>query len=1007
MKFATNFIQKIVKEKYGFECGVKPLAGDVDFNFLLELKDNSKYLLKISKPEVTEEEIQFQIALLNFLKEKNLSFEVPLVISTVNNQYSFSIQLNEVNYAVRLHSWVEGRMLSELNPRTTKIFHSWGEKCGELSDVLQGFDHSGAHRFDKWNPIESLYSKRYLKYIKNPDHVKIAEYFWDLFEELALPFLPKLRRSVNYSDAHENNLVIDHDPMNHQITGVIDFGDAIYAPTICELAIACAYAGMYVPDPVTAMCEIVKGYNAMFEVEEIELEALFPLICGRLMITVANAAHNLFIMPDSEYHQISAKPAWALLKKLKEVAPQFAHFSFRSACNKMPHPKAEMFQKWMTLNMTHLCTPVEINARKVIPLDLSVGSLDLGNNSNFDSVPRFTQKINSLLNAQKADVGIGGYAEIRPFYTTDAYKVEGNYGPQWRTMHLGMDYWTDAETAVLSIWDGEVHAIHNNDNPCDYGPTIILKHNCDGEFYFYSLYGHLSAKSLIHLELGQKVKQGDVIGWIGQETENGGWPPHLHYQIMLDLMGYEGDFPGVAFVTESEVWLSNSPSLPSYDRFFEFKSDDDTAGILDKRKTVLGKSLSVSYQKPLHLVRGFGAFLYDVDARRYIDMVNNVAHVGHEHPRVVRAAQKQMELLNTNTRYLHENIVKYAESILSRCPSEMDVVYFVNSGSEANELALRMAKTYSLQQDVIALESGYHGNTGACVDVSSYKFDGKGGAGAPEFTTICKMPDMYRGEFQNRDTAGLHYARDVKRAIDQIKSKGRNVAAFIAESILSCGGQIVLPDHYLKESYRLIRAEGGLCIADEVQVGFGRVGDHFWAFELQGVVPDIITCGKPIGNGHPLAAVITTRKVAEAFANGMEYFNTFGGNPVSCAIGIEVLDVLRDENLQDNAKEVGSFLLDGLNDLKEKYVIIGDIRGIGLFLGFELVKDRHTLEPAADQATYLVNRMRELGILLSTDGPLHNVIKIKPPMCITKDTAAEVLKRLDEVFAEDFMLVSV
>jgi 4-aminobutyrate aminotransferase-like enzyme len=337
--------------------------------------------------------------------------------------------------------------------------------------------------------------------------------------------------------------------------------------------------------------------------------------------------------------------------------------------------------------------------------------------------------------------------------------------------------------------------------------------------------------------------------------------------------------------------------------------------------------------------------LYDTKGRRYLDTVNNVAHVGHQHPRIVGAARRQLDVLNTNTRYLHENIVLFAEELLATFPEELCVIHFANSGSEANELALRMVEAYTGQKDMIAVEVGYHGNTNGCIAVSSYKFDEKGGKGKPPGTQIVPIPDAYRGIYRG-DQTGVAYASHIGRAINDIHAAGRRVGGFICESILSCGGQVVLPDNYLKEAYRLIHASGGLCIADEVQVGFGRVGNHFWGFELQGVVPDIVTMGKPIGNGHPLGAVVTSRRVADAFANGMEYFNTFGGNPVSCAIGREVLKVVQEEGLQAHAIEVGKYLTEQLIDLQSRRPLIGDVRGPGLFLGIELVKNQETLMPA-------------------------------------------------------------
>lgn len=493
-----------------------------------------------------------------------------------------------------------------------------------------------------------------------------------------------------------------------------------------------------------------------------------------------------------------------------------------------------------------------------------------------------------------------------------------------------------------------------------------------------------------------------MISELGTHEENGCWGTHLHFQIMLDMLGFQDEFPGVCYPNQKAVWASicPDPNLLLRDKNLVSPSPPSSKEIIDFRKHHLGKSLSLSFNKPLFIVRGEGAYLLDENGRKYLDTVNNVAHVGHEHPRVIKAGQDQMAILNTNTRYLYESINTFANELLSTFPPELSVVHFVNSGSEANELALRMAKTFTHQKDIIAVEVGYHGNTGACIDISSYKFDGKGGEGAPEHTHIVPLPDAFRGKYQGENT-GPKYAAHVKEQINSIHDKGRKVAAFICESIISCGGQIELPGDYLKLAYEYIHQAGGLCIADEVQVGCGRVGNTFWGFQLHHVLPDIVTIGKPIGNGHPLAAVVCTKKVADAFANGMEYFNTFGGNPVSCAIGTEVLAVIKDEKMQQHALEVGTFLKEQLRGLQKIFPIIGDVRGQGLFLGFELTDS--TKIPLGEKADYLVNRMKELGILISTDGTDHNVIKIKPPMVFSKENAEELIMRLKQVFEEDFM----
>ncbi len=422
--------------------------------------------------------------------------------------------------------------------------------------------------------------------------------------------------------------------------------------------------------------------------------------------------------------------------------------------------------------------------------------------------------------------------------------------------------------------------------------------------------------------------------------------------------------------------------------------------LLSFRRKHLGRSLSLSYRDPLKIVRGEGAFLVDHTGRKYLDTVNNVAHAGHEHPRVVKAGQRQMALLNTNTRYLHDNIIDFSRELLATFDKKLSVVHFVNSGSEANELALRMAKAYTSQKDMIALEMAYHGNTNACIDISSYKFDRKGGGGCPEHTWIVPMPDKYRGKYTG-ENVGKKYAEHVVEQIRNIRKKERGVAAFIFESIMSCGGQIELPEHFLELACEAVHKAGGVCIADEVQVGLGRVGEKFWGYELHDIVPDIVTIGKPIGNGHPLAAVVCTQEVADAFSNGMEYFNTFGGNPVSCAIGLEVLRVIREEGLQENALRVGNYLKEKLRELQKEFSVIGDVRGQGLFLGIELADENKN--PQGAKAAYLVNRMKELGVLMSTDGPDNNVLKIKPPPVFSLENARELLDKLRMVFNEDFM----
>ncbi|XP_015801985.3 ethanolamine-phosphate phospho-lyase [Nothobranchius furzeri] len=426
---------------------------------------------------------------------------------------------------------------------------------------------------------------------------------------------------------------------------------------------------------------------------------------------------------------------------------------------------------------------------------------------------------------------------------------------------------------------------------------------------------------------------------------------------------------------------------------------------IDLRKKHIGPSCKIFFSHdPIKIVRAKGQYMYDENGQQYLDCINNVAHVGHCHPDVVTAGAQQMEMLNTNTRFLHDNLVLYAQRLQATLPDKLSVCYFVNSGSEANDLALRLARQYTGNKDIITLENAYHGHVSSLIDISPYKFHQLSDAEQSQFVHVAPSPDVYRGKYRaGHPDPATAYADEVKKIINNVHKKGRKIAAFIAESLQSCGGQVIPPVGYFQQVAELVRKAGGIFIADEVQVGFGRIGSDFWAFQLQGqdFVPDIITMGKPIGNGHPLSCVVTTREVAEAFmSSGMEYFNTFGGNPVSCAIGLAVLDVIEKENLQGNALQVGQYLTNRLEKLKEKHLLIGDIRGRGLFVGVELVRDRAKLTPATAEAQEVIYKLKEQHILLSADGPHRNVLKFKPPLCFTTEDVDLVVEKLDLILTE-------
>ncbi len=1006
--FSVEDAQHIAREHFDRHPSIaRQLPSDHDQNFYLEEPSGRAFVLKISGAAEEEEVLDFQNQALLLLATRHSPLApFPQPLATRNSQLITRIDKNGRSFFVRLLTYLPGVPLADVKPHTAELLAQAGRFLAQVDVTLLDFNHPAMQRDLQWDMQHAARTiGDYAHYIAAPEKRTLIALFLDRFKQSVAPRITDLRHSVIQNDGNDYNLLISPGKKEpRQVVGMIDFGDMVYSCTVFEVAIASAYVMLDKSDPVAAAAQLISGYHAVLPLTEEELEMLPMLIAIRLCTSVSVSAYQQSEEPENRYLSISERPAWDLLQRLAAIPPQLIHYRLRHACGLTPYPGEKRLTSWLQENRAQAASLLPLDLPNANPLvfDWSVGSLEMGSPADFGDAQKETERLFARLSDAGTAVGVGRYNEARLVYTGDAFKSDND---EWRTIHIGLDLFMPAGTPLYAPLDGTVHSFQDNAAPFDYGPTIILQHQPTEELTFYTLYGHLSRDSLDGMKVGVAVRKGQEIGRMGDIPVNGGWPPHVHFQIIGDLLDREGDFPGVAPASQREVWLSICPDpnlllgIPASS--FPPAPLPKTA-LLSNRAEHLGPSLSIAYQKPLEIVRGWRQYLYDENGRAYLDVVNNVCHVGHSHPHVVRALARQAAVLNTNTRYLHPNIVRYAERLLATLPEPLEVCFFVCSGSEANELALRLARTYTGEEDMIVVDGAYHGNTSALIDISPYKHDGPGGSGAPSHVHPVLMPDPYRGAYKGSGTeTGRRYARHVQDAVSGIKDQGTGVAAFICESLLGCGGQIVLPDGYLQEAFRYVRDAGGVCIVDEVQVGFGRTGSHFWGFESQGVVPDIVTIGKPMGNGHPLAAVVTTRAIAGAFANGMEYFNTFGGNPVSCAVGSAVLDVIEEEGLQENALRTGARLLEGLAGLMNRHPLIGDVRGLGLFIGVELVLDHQTLEPAAAEATYIIERMKERGILLSIDGPLHNVLKLKPPIVFNEENADFLVSTLDIILAED------
>jgi 4-aminobutyrate aminotransferase-like enzyme/Ser/Thr protein kinase RdoA (MazF antagonist) len=994
----------IARELYGLEADAQPLPSERDQNFLLETA-SGRFVLKFANASERVEILEAQNAALEHLA--GWTALCPRVVPTTSG---VGIAPGPGGHLVRLVTWRPGVPLGTLRRVSPELFEDLGRSIGEIDRRLASFDHPALHRDFHWDLNGAIgRSRELLPGLGQPEWRGFIGRTLDDIEARLAPLLPRLRTSIVHNDANDYNVIVSRDlERGDTVSGLIDFGDMVQTFTVADPAIAIAYAVLNTPDPLACARAVLRGYHQANPLLEGEVEAVFDLVMLRLCLSSAIAAMQQEQRPDDEYLVISQEAIRRTLPALIAIHPRLAQAALRRACG-MSVPAVERVRAWLSgpgraPGLRSIIGDAELQRPAFAKLDLGVASPLVAGDSRENTEPALTARIEAALLDAHARVGVGGYLEPRLLYSSPLFAGRGDADAR-RTVHLGLDLFAPAGTSVRAALDGVVHALADNRQPLDYGPVVILEHSTNAGDRFHTLYGHLTRESLASLQPGSAISAGDRLGAIGTADVNGGWTPHLHFQLITDLLDMACDFPGVCTADEVEAWSQLSPDpnllvgLPD-----ELVVASRPLGLEEARRARrarIGGSVRLAYREPLKIVRGWMQYLYDEQGRRFLDAYNNVPHVGHCHPDIVRAAEQQMRVLNTNTRYLHDNLARFADRLIQTLPSPLSVCYFVNSGSEANDVALRLARAHTRRRDVVVLDAAYHGITTTLIDISPYKFAGPGGGGRAPWVHVAPQPDLFRGAYRAGDASAPHrYAADLAAVVERAGQQGPGVAAFIAETCPSVAGQIILPDGYLAEAYAHVRAVGGVCIADEVQTAYGRMGTHFYAFQVHDVVPDIVVLGKPIGNGYPLGAVVTTPEIAASFDNGMEFFSTFGGSTVSCAVGLAVLDVVQCEQLQAHADRVGRHLLRRLNALWPRHPLIGDVRGSGLFLGVELVTDPETRRPARAEAEYVVNRLREEGILIGTDGPAHNVLKIRPPMPFSAEDADQLASSLDRVLGE-------
>ncbi len=977
------------------------LDGEYDLNFSVESERG--FILKVMREGCQGNFIDMQCQALQSLAQNHPDIPVAKIIPTLKGElYTCVKGPAGEERLVWLQHKVKGVTYSNFKPQSLSLVDHLGQVVGALDKAWQNFEHPALHRDFKWNLTGADWIGNEIAVLADDrPKQKIIETIIADFAAIKAPLMA-LKSQAIHNDINDYNIIVGGSlTESAKVVGLIDLGDVCASPRICNLAICAAYVVLDEEDPEQVLARLVAGYHSTNPLQTHELDLLWPLLRMRLAVSVINSSLMSKDHPSDPYITISQAPAWRFLLA-NSVNQELIGTRLKVACGLDISTSASSVLSWLASERGNFAPVLGIDLSTAPMRSLSVECSTCPRNP-FDLTAQEAADLGAISAGEK-NVWLGYYNEPRLVYTDPAFSKGPFKASNRRTVHIGVDIFAPAGMVVYAPLEAKVVFTQYREANLDYGGLVILSHRTAANDIFYTLYGHLAPESLEELTIGKTLVKGQAFAALGDLTCNGGWNPHLHFQLALSTKGIGDDWPGVADPDDIELYNAICPNPASLLNLADRKTayqGTSKASVLAQRQAHFADNLKLTYADPVMFLRGWRHHLFDEWGRAYLDSYNNVPHVGHAHPRIQAVAADQLLRINSNTRYLHPAQTAFAKKILSKMPTSLKVCFFVSSGSEANELALRLARAHTSGKEMITPNHGYHGNTTGAIDVSAYKFNASGGSGQVDWVQLVEVADEYRGSFQEDDPDRANkYAGLVDDAIAQIEQKKGVLAGFIAETFPSVAGQIIPPQGYLRGVYSRIRAAGGVCIADEVQTAFGRLGEYYFAFEQQQVVPDIVVMGKPIGNGQPIGVLVTTKKIAASFAQGPEYFATFGGSNLSCRIGKEVLDIVDEEGLMGNALRMGAKLLAGLKTMQKRQPLIGDVRGYGLFIGLDLVTDRLTKAPATLVARYVKNRMREHRILMGTEGPADNILKIRPPLTIAADDVAMLLIVMDKVLAE-------
>ncbi|GAA2883391.1 aminotransferase [Streptosporangium fragile] len=959
-KIGVGQARDLARELFGVDGDAEELGSQQDANFLVTTAGGARHVLKVANPVFGRVELLAQDAAAAHVADREPGLLTPRARPGADGETVQRAVLGDQELHIRLLDYLDGRTLSGRGYLAPSVVAALGDLTGRAVRGLRDFRHPGTERVLQWDLRHAPRVVELLaEHVRGDGRADLVRAAARAAGETVDRYAGELPVQVVHGDITDDNVVCRRTPAGRrEPVGVIDFGDLTRSWAVGDLAVTCASILRHRDATPAAAVPAVRAFHRVSPLSEAEVEALWPLVVLRAAVLVVSGHHQAAIDAGNGYATTALDHEWEIFRQATSLPAEVMTHVLRDALG-LPARRAACPRPGAALLPT-------LAGGTLATMDLSATGDEL--HDGRWTLPGAERDVAAALRRGGVDAAVTRYAERRLTRSVRDSAVSP------ATVALAVDVHLREPAPVHAPWDGTVETAA--------GGAVVLRSG-GVDLLLDGLRPAVSAgdRAGAGTPLGEVPDGGDRVLRVQLSALDGATPPPFAQPELA--AGWEALCPDPTALLDAAAVAEETPP----------------GDLLRRRDASFATVQEHYYADPPRIERGWRHHLVDTEGRAYLDMLNNVTVLGHGHPRLAEAVGRQWRLLNTNSRFHYGAVVELSERLTATLPEPLDTVFLVNSGTEANDLALRIAWAWTGRRDVVAIREAYHGWSDATDAISTSVADNPDALGTrPAWVHTLPAPNAYRGTHRGADA--VRYGPEAAGAIRELTAGGRPPAAFICEPYYGNAGGMPLPDGYLPAVYEAVREAGGLCVADEVQVGYGRLGEWFWGFEQQEVLPDIVTVAKAMGNGHPLGAVITRRDIAERYRSQGYFFSSAGGSPVSSVVGLTVLDVIRDEGLQENARTVGAHLRSRLLELADRHELIGAVHGTGLYLGVELVRDRRDLTPAVEETAAICERLRELGVIVQPTSDRLCVLKIKPPLCLTRESADFFADMLDVALTE-------